>query len=161
MREAGPGKILVAKCVKKSGDKTTVKQINVQNEIPRFYTGGKQHTKIILPVKLTTETVNKPLTPSQVNDMLLHGQKEVNEHDPLITVILRAWDKDTRLVHAARELSPQQTIVDAKKLDQEPRAVQIYNLSDKACSNANCSFCFSESEIGTIPDYQSQQSVFL
>ncbi|MFL6322633.1 MAG: hypothetical protein ACJ72Q_19455 [Nitrososphaeraceae archaeon] len=117
-------------------------------------------TKIILPVKLTEHKENIRLNGSQVNDMLLHNQKEINESDPLITAIVTSYDLDSRLIHGYLN-EKNSTIVNAKKLNQDPRTTIEYTIPPKGCGLANCSFCYTAAEVGTILDYQSQQSQFL
>ena len=92
--------------------------------------------------------------------MLLKGYKEIDRSAPEITAIISAYDMDTRLIHSAKEVQNNAVINSAKLGKEEPRKVQEFVVA-KACSVPSCSICFSESEVGTIPDHASQQSVFL
>jgi hypothetical protein len=122
---------------------------------------GRKQDKIILPVKLTRkECKGKTLSGSAVNDLLLKGYKEIDRSAPEITAIISAHDMDTRLIHSIKEVQNNTVINSAKIGKEEPRQVQEFTVP-KPCNMPSCSICFSESEVGTIPDYASQQSVFL
>jgi hypothetical protein len=162
VKEARAGKVLVVSAKRRYGDQKVV-QLNTSSGIPKFTTASKPpHDKIILPVRLTEHKENVRVNGSEVNDMLLHGQKEISESDPLITAICSSHEMDTRLVHNYLKEKNSSSIVNAKKkLSQEPRTVIEYTVPHKGCGQANCPFCYSAAEMGTILDYQSQQSVFL
>jgi hypothetical protein len=160
IKHPGEGKVLIAAAKKRSGDQG-VKQINIMNGMNKFG-GGTAKEKIILPIRLARkELKGKTMSGSAVNDLLLKGYKEIDRSSPEILAILSAHDKDQRLCHSITEVQKSSAINSAKLGKEEAREIQEFKVPSKGCNVPQCSICFSESEVGTIPDYTAQQSVFL
>lgn len=158
IKHPGEGKVLIAAAKKRSDQ--GIKQINIMNGMDKFG-GGTPKEKIIVPIRLARkEYKDKQLSGSQVNDLLMKGYKEIDRSTPEIIAIVSSHDLDTRLIHSAKEVQKSSAINSAKIGKEEPREIQEF-IDGKSCNIPSCSVCFSESEVGTIPDYTSQQSVFL
>ncbi len=77
--------------------------------------------------------------------------KDFNSNLPVIREMVKAAGLDNRLLHSSIKIVHDDAIVNAGKMAEGARQVQIF--APARCGKSTCSFCYSYAEYGTIKNW--------